>query len=44
MKSRENGRKSGFPACSLGAKVSEDWVVKTVDIELAAHHAVVETC
>jgi len=23
-------------------RVSEDWVVETVDIELAAHHAVIE--
>jgi hypothetical protein len=35
--------KAGFPLAGFEVLVSEDWVVETVDIELAAHHAVIET-
>ena len=35
---------ASFPPASSNVQVSEVWVVETVDIELAAHHAVVETC
>jgi hypothetical protein len=35
--------KTAFLLASRQLRVSEDWVVETVDIELAAHHAVIET-
>jgi hypothetical protein len=35
--------KAGFLLARCQLRVSEDWVVETVDIELAAHHAVIET-
>ena len=35
--------KAAFPPASYQLRVSGDWVVETVDIELAAHHAVIET-
>ena len=34
--------KTAFLLSSYQLRVSEDWVVETVDIELAAHHAVIE--
>jgi hypothetical protein len=34
--------KAAFLLASYRLRVSEDWVVETVDIELAAHHAVIE--
>jgi hypothetical protein len=34
--------KMAFLLASHRLRVSEDWVVETVDIELAAHHAVIE--
>ena len=34
--------KAAFLLASCHLRVSEDWVVETVDIELAAHHAVIE--
>jgi len=34
--------KTAFLLASYQLRVSEDWVVETVDIELAAHHAVIE--
>jgi hypothetical protein len=39
---REMAAKTAFLLASCQLRVSEDWVVETVDIELAAHHAVVE--
>ena len=39
---REMAAKSAFLLASYQLRVSEDWVVETVDIELAAHHAVIE--
>jgi hypothetical protein len=39
---REMATKTGFLLASYQLRVSEDWVVETVDIELAAHHAVIE--
>ena len=35
-------QKTAFLPASYQLQVSEDWVVETVDIELAAHHAVIE--
>ena len=35
-------QKTAFLLASYQLQVSEDWVVETVDIELAAHHAVIE--
>jgi hypothetical protein len=35
--------KTAFVLEGFNIRVSEDWVVETVDIELAAHHAVIET-
>ena len=40
---REMAAKAPFVLAGLNIRVSEDWVVETVDIELAAHHAVLET-
>ena len=40
---REMAAKTAFLLASYLLRVSEDWVVETVDIELAAHHAVIET-
>ena len=34
--------KAAFLSADFQALVSENWVVETVDIELAAHHAVIE--
>ena len=34
--------KAAFQSADFQALVSENWVVETVDIELAAHHAVIE--
>jgi hypothetical protein len=34
--------KTAFLLASYQLRVSEDWVVETLDIELAAHHAVIE--
>jgi len=34
--------KTALLLASYQLQVSEDWVVETVDIELAAHHAVIE--
>jgi hypothetical protein len=34
--------KAGLLLARCQLRVSEDWVVETVDIELAAHHAVIE--
>ena len=39
---REMAAKMAFLLASHRLRVSEDWVVETVDIELAAHHAVIE--
>jgi len=38
----EMAAKTAFLLASYQLRVSEDWVVETVDIELAAHHAVIE--
>ena len=35
--------RTAFLLAGYQLRVSEDWVVETVDIELAAHHAVIET-
>jgi hypothetical protein len=35
-------QKTAFLLASYQLQVSEDWVVETVNIELAAHHAVIE--
>ena len=40
---REKWPQTAFLLASYQLRVSEDWVVETVDIELAAHDAVIET-
>jgi hypothetical protein len=35
--------KAAFSLAGFEVLVSEDWLVETIDIELAAHHAVIET-
>ena len=42
-KQREMAVKAAFVLAGFNVRVSEDWVVETVDIELTAHHAVIET-